>query len=116
MKYYNLKYTDIGIDEKDAGNTKAWIIRIRPKYRYDIGLLNHEITHVKQFWLTLGFHGLLYLLVKPYKLWAEILAYRVQLKWVADVLKEVNMRKFANRISTRYGLNISEEEAYNKLK
>ena len=72
--------------------------------------LPHELTHVKQWWaltaicaavlyvaqmyvpaipieamaLSLGVHGALYALLKPYRFWAEVQAYRVFAKTSPD--------------------------------
>jgi len=55
MKYYSLKYTDKMPHDWTGGYAKAWFIRIRPKYKDDRGLLEHEKTHVRQWFFTLGF-------------------------------------------------------------
>ena len=111
---YSLKYTE-NIKKGFAGYARLWFIRIRPIYKNDKGLLEHEKTHVKQFWHTFGFHGILYLLPKSYKLDAEIEAYKVQLEYVSLEMKDITRIKFANRIATMYNLNISEKEAHQLL-
>jgi hypothetical protein len=63
-----------------GGQAHGPVVVIREKYKDDEGLLRHELTHVWQWWLTLGFHPLLYLFVRPYRLWAEVAAYRRQMK------------------------------------
>ena len=109
--FYWIYYTD-NVPSGSAGCANGPVIRIRPEYEDDKGLLEHEKTHVRQFWRTLGFHSLMYLLIKRYRLNAEVEAYRVQLEYIPGEMKEINRRKFSNRIATRYGLKISEEEAY----
>jgi len=112
---YNLKYTN-SMPDLTAGYAKAFFIRIRPEYEDDKGLFQHELRHVWQFWRTLGFHSLMYLLIKRYRLASEVEAYKVQLEYIPGEMKEINRKKFSNRISTRYGLKISEDEAYKLLK
>ena len=70
-------YTD-SLPEGVGGCANGPVVRIRPKYRDDEGILHHELTHVWQYWLTLSLHPLLYLFVRRYRLWAEVQAYRVQ--------------------------------------
>lgn len=108
---YSLLYTD-KVPEGSAGYAKAWFIRVRPEYEDDKGLFQHELRHVRQFWRTLGFHSLMYLLIKRYRLASEVEAYKVQLEYIPGEMKEINRKKFSNRISTRYGLKISKEDAY----
>ena len=106
--------------------------------RNDEGILNHELNHVKQFytpllislgifaalWLWLGyiseyslfiimagysFHGLMYLLVRPYKLWSEVTSYRIQAKSYPNYQEK--LQEFAGYIAKYYNLNISQNEA-----
>jgi hypothetical protein len=116
-----------------GGVAQAFFIRIRPKYKDDKGLYEHEYTHVKQWyrWLTIwltafsfayfggvvpfeytplaffgvGIHGLLYLLVPTYKLEAESEAYAAQVKHGAD------LDAMAYHLATWYGLNITQAQA-----
>lgn len=112
---YSLKYTD-KVKEGSRGQARAWFIRIRPRYRYDKGLLEHEKTHVRQFWQTFGLHSLLYLLSKEYRLDSEAQAYKVQLEYLPYYdLKEEYRISYAKAISTKYGLKISEVEAHKLL-
>ena len=111
---YSLKYTN-NVKKDFAGQTKLWFIKIRPQYESDIGLLEHEKCHVKQFWQTFGFHGILYLFSKNYRLDAEIEAYKIQLEYAPLDLKDIIRVKFTNRIATKYNLKISEKEAHRLL-
>lgn len=69
------------------------------------GLREHELTHVKQFYRTVGISGILSLFSK-WKLQYEVEAYREQLKYVP-----ADTAYFAEYLSTRYKLNITKEEA-----
>lgn len=111
---YSLKYTD-DMPEGTGGYARAWFIRIRPKYRDDIGIHRHEEEHVWQFWVTLGLHSLLYLLSKKYRLWAEVSAYRVQLQNPPADQKEAYRRLYAGYISSDYGLSVTPDRAYRLL-
>jgi len=121
MRYYRLKYTSATKRFKRnpwcGGYAKAFCIWIRPKYEKDNGILEHEKTHVRQFYFTLGFHGLLYLLCKPYRLWAEIQAYRKQLEvYRGEGVCVVKLQTlFAKALCDNYGLDISYKQARAKL-
>lgn len=132
---YFLEYTD-SMSEKFGGAAKFASIKIRPKYEDDKGILEHEKIHVKQ-WYVVSFlilifglipififdflyyipaliivsfclHGWLYSYVDIYRLWAEIFAYREQLKWYPDDRTE----KFAQFIVDDYALG--EKYTYEK--
>lgn len=103
-------YTD-KLPDNVAGRTNGFVIRIKPSYRDDAGLLAHELVHVKQWWVTLGLHSLLYLLSDRYKLWAEVQAYKEQAKHYADDRKP----QFAGFISSNYGLDVTPEQALKLL-
>ena len=105
MRYYFLNYTD-EIAFEFGGLASGPLIRIRPKYKGDVGLLEHEKTHVRQwyavlaigllvcavmallvspaFWTVSGvspfLHQLLYRFVRPYRRWCEVRAYRKQIE------------------------------------
>ena len=105
---YSLKYTD---DLPAGFNGWAWLwhIKIRPAYSDDIGLLEHEKVHVKQFWRLGTLHAYLYWLSKRYRLKCEVEAYREQLKYGGDI------DLFAKFISEKYDLKITIEDARRKL-
>ncbi len=95
--------------ESTAGYAKGCFIKIRTKFSFEIGLLHHEITHVKQWYRTLGLHSLLYMCFKWYKKLSETEAYRVQLKYVKN--REKAIKIFTNAMVNKYGLGITVEEA-----
>lgn len=117
---YSLKYTD-EMAESTGGYAKAWFIRIRPKYREDVGIHEHEKVHVWQWWRTLGLHSLLYLCFKSYRLAAEVEAYREQLKHAPATNDPERYRQmYAGFISDPdpvkgYGLKITKEEVLKRL-
>lgn len=105
-------YTDKFVPTWAAGCARGPLIFIRPKYKNDIGLRMHEWTHVKQWLMTFGVHSMLYLMSKRYKLWAEVQAYKEQLKFCLTDKSEL----FAGFISSNYGLDVTKEEVLILLK
>ena len=106
--YYKVFYTD-RLPEGFAGKVNSCFIRIRPKYKDNIGLLEHEKKHVEQFWRHPFLHGLLYTFSKRYRCECEIEAYRTQLFYCAE-----NIDKYVQFIVEKYGLDVRIE--YIKLR
>ena len=80
---YTLTYTT-DLPPNSNGCANGPIIRIRPAYKGDEGLKQHEICHVHQWWRTLGLHSLLYLVSKRYRLRAEVEAARRDVKFMKE--------------------------------
>ena len=123
-----------------GGYAKWFYIAIRPKYRDDKGIHEHELQHVKQWWITsiiacallafwvwyaqvpdhnyifcalgLVVFQFLYTTFDSFKLKMEVLAYKKQLPHYPDDRTAL----FARFISTKYGLKITAEEAAELLK
>lgn len=140
MRYPSLTiYTD-KLPEDVGGCANGPVVRIRTKYRDDTGIHAHEAEHVRQWWMGVligvlaaltilsipsvwsawwplaliagcALHPLAYGLLPRYRLWAEARAYRIQIKHYPDD----RARLFAGFLASRYGLNISIEEAANAL-
>lgn len=108
---YKVFYTDRFIPQKYSARAIGPIILIRPSYKGNKGLLEHEKVHVRQFWSTLGLYGIPYMLSKKYRLKCELQAYKEQLKY-ADTDKR---SLFANYLATKYNLDITQEQAYKLL-
>ena len=72
----------------------------------------HELEHVKQWYMTLGMHGFLYLLFKPYKQWAEVQAMKAEIKAGGD------LNAIASNLSCEpcYELGLTKEQAIELLK
>ncbi len=104
-------YTERMIPARFAGFTIGALVLIRPFYRDDAGLLVHELTHVKQFWRSLGLSLLLYQLSKTWRLRFEVEAYRAQMACYPDDRSVL----FAGFLVTRYGLKITQDEAVQML-
>ena len=113
---YSLRYTD-DMPDNQAGYARAWFIRIRPRYKDDKGLMAHECKHVAQFWHSIGFHGMFYLLSKKYRLNCEVEAYKEQLKYAPAILDPERYRDmYAGFIANDYGLDVKKEEVLERLK
>jgi hypothetical protein len=98
------------VPEGYAGLTQAFVVRIRPSHKDDRGLIEHELVHVKQFWRSLGLHGVLYLLSKRYRLRCEIEAYRKQLEFSPQEKVERHRKLFKQAIAEKYRLGMKPEE------
>ena len=98
-------YTNFLIPARFAGITIGPVVFIRPNYKDDVGLLNHELTHVKQFWKN-PLMGLLYQFNKKYRLRYEAEAYNTQLKYASGRLD-----LFAGFLVNNYNLQITLDQA-----
>lgn len=105
-------YTNRFIPQRHQACTRGFLIFIRPEYRNDKGLLEHEKVHRRQWLRTLGLHSLLYLFVEDYRLHAEVEAFREQ----ARHYPEDRMPRFAQLLASNYLIDITEDEALDALK
>lgn len=103
---------DIGKPESTGGYAKGFYIKIKSKYKLDIGLLEHELTHVRQWYRTLTFHSFLYLFSKWYRKVSEVEAYKNQLRFFIN--RERELKIFRNALMTKYDLKLTINEV-NKL-
>lgn len=100
-------YTERFVRKGMGGIVFGPFIFIRPKYRNDVGLLEHEKVHVWQFWRTWGMYLILYNLSKTWRLWWEVEGYKEQMKHsVVD-----RSYLYANFIALKYRIPVSVEEA-----
>jgi hypothetical protein len=95
-------FTNRFIPDRFAAYTVAFIILMRPTHRADYALIAHERTHVKQFWRTLGLHGLMYPLSEKYRYKSELEAHRVEYQMAPERLD-----RLASSLARNYGLEIS---------
>jgi hypothetical protein len=132
-------YTD-NLPPNANGSTNAFVVRIRSAYKDDIGVHNHEYTHVKQWykmltiWLMfsallvastyeslgyalapaavagIGLHSLLYLFIRSYRLEAEAQAYAEQVKAGASLDDMAN-----DLAGDSYKLGITQEQAKEEI-
>ena len=137
--WYFVRYTD-KLPSWQAGNARLFIITLRKGKEHDIGLLEHEKCHVKQWWMLFlplsvvgwtglhffcadpvlmiastviaglapALHVLLYLLVRPYRQWAEVQAYRVQ---IAKGNYRDNSFAIRALLNPKYKLKLTETQA-----
>lgn len=85
-----------------AGTTIGFVIFIRPKYKDDIGLLEHEKTHVLQCYRYLFINGLLYYFSPKWRYKFELEAYKRQLGHSSAPSRDVKL--FAKYIIGNYRL------------
>jgi hypothetical protein len=111
MTYPLTFYVD-SLPDGFSGTANGPVIRLLKSHKDDIGLYQHELEHVKQWFRTLGMHSFLYLLSDRYKLWSEVQAYKVQSGYYAEDRRAM----FARFIATRYNLSITEADALEKLR
>ncbi len=126
------------LGEWKAGEARGPVVRIRKSYSNDVGLLEHELTHARQwyatsllmglaalvaqhlgcqYWqftasLSVSIHALLYAAVPSYRLWAEVQAYKTQARYYLDDRLEM----FAGFISNQYKLNMTQADAERLLR
>ena len=105
MKYYVIDFTE-KLPSGFGGTAQGPLIKLLPKYQHDVGLIEHEKTHVRQWYAVLGvglllctlltlllspslwplygaapfLHQLLYRFARPYRRWCEVRAYRKQIE------------------------------------
>lgn len=132
MRYYLLKYTDT-LPNGFGGITYGPLIKLLSKYKYDAGLLVHEKNHVRQWYLLLALglvlctlmillvstalwpmfgaapflHQLLYKIIRPYRRWCEVKAYKKQIS-----VGDYTSNDFAvTALVEKYDLGLSADEA-----
>lgn len=110
---YKIFYTDKFVQKNHAASTRVCFIFIRPQYKDDFGLHEHEKLHVAQFWRLPILHGILYSLSKKYRLNCEVDAYKEQLKYCEN--QEYSIELFSDYISSKYGLTVNEEDIKKQL-
>ena len=132
MKYYVIDFTE-KLPSGFGGTAQGPIIKILPKYKDDAGLLEHEKTHVRQWYavLALGLmvsallalllsptfwigcavapslHPLLYKFILPYRRWCEVKAYRKQIATGGYASNEFSVMMLVEK----YGLGMSVDKA-----
>jgi hypothetical protein len=119
---YPIWYTERGMTGGIIGWQRWFIIAIKPSHKGDVGLVQHELTHVKQ-WAALtlatgvvlgliymplilcapSIHAALYRFVRRYRGWCEAQAFGQQTKFYPDD----RAVKFAGYLSRNYNLDIT---------
>ena len=109
--WYKVIYTNFLIPKQYDAMTRGPFILIRPKFKEEKGLLEHETIHVRQWWKNPLFHALRYKLSKKYRLQCEVAAYKHQLKFYEND----NIYLFASYIVNKYKVNSSLYEVVKLL-
>jgi hypothetical protein len=108
MKPAIVIYSDRLVPDRFAGCCYGPLIAIRPVYRADRGLHEHEFVHARQWWRGLGLgHALRYRFSRAYRLRCEVEAYREQMRWYAVD----RLPLFARFLADKYDLRITFDEA-----
>lgn len=89
------------------------LIFIRKDLKDDRGVYLHELEHVKQWFMTLSLHPLLYLL-RPYRQWSEMRAKLQEIRVAAD--KDAAIRREAESLAHHYRLNKPADYFITKLR
>ena len=128
----------------EYGDSKLCRIRLNPKYKDDKGLIAHEYTHVKQWYVGLGvgliltlavyllsdrvdytfysvllapfWKGLAYTFIKPCRLFFEVAAFAKQISIASKEHHEYYIKAYAGIITTNYNLSVTNEEVVQKLR
>lgn len=85
------------------------VVLIRPEAWDDAGIMEHELTHTRQFWSSFGTMGLFYLFSKKHRMGYEVEAYRAQIR------EGLPVKRAAELLAGRYGLGITAEQAERSL-
>jgi len=112
---YILKYVpDLGTK---AGEATGFIVRIREDKKDDEGLLEHELSHVRDCYYFLFLPYMILLKFKWFLKWCEVRAYKRQLKYPPANGSVKARAQYAGFLATRYGLNpeLTVEKAYRLL-
>ena len=121
MAKYKIVYTD-DLPEGVGGRCEApiipmigtCVIKIRPKYKDDIGLLKHEIKHSEQY-SKCFFHGLMYNFFRDYRLECELDAYKCQIDTYGYTTIGQAMW-IVNALYNKYNLDMSIEDLTAEVK
>ena len=113
---YKIEYTTHNLSPTTGGKCYyPWYpkwgtcrIVINPKYKNDVGLLNHELKHCEQYNKNF-FHSILYTCSEWYRYKSELAAYTEQIKAYGYVsIKQTNW--IVNALYTKYDLSVSKED------
>jgi len=102
-------YSDHLVKEGFAGKCYGFLIAIRPKYKNDVGLYEHEYVHVKQFYQSFFTMGIWYELLHDKRLQYEAEAYAEQVKYGASI------ERMAFFMTAKYDLDVTVEQAKKEI-
>ena len=132
MKYYLIKWTN-NLANGFGGTAQGPLIKILSKYKDDVGLIEHEKMHVRQWYVVMAIglllstlltllvspslwplyglppflHQLLYKFMRPYRQWCEVRAYRKQIATGGYTSNEFAVTTLVEK----YDLDLSIDEA-----
>ncbi len=107
-----ITFTNRFVRKGFAGKDFGPFIFIRPDYMDDVGLIRHELVHVKQFWTEgLFIHSIRYQFSKQYRLDCEVEAYKEQLNHYPEGSRKYLTDLFAGYIANKYRLDVSKDQA-----
>jgi hypothetical protein len=75
-------------------------------------IIQHELTHVRQFWRSLMLHGIMYGAWPWYRLHAEAEACAEELRWIPREEFWPSVKEFARNLTKLYHLNVTYVEAH----
>lgn len=87
---------------------KDIIVKIKPKYKNDLGLLKHELKHIEQYKANI-LHPLYYYFSKKYRYKSELEAYREQIK-ENKYTSTSQCNWIITALSSKYNLDISTDD------
>lgn len=107
-----IRYVDkVGKDTSSFARSYGPLVLVEKAYKEDEPLLAHELEHSKQWYRTLGIHSILYKLWMPYRMEAEVAAYRVQLAEQAPINRPNALEYYAKTLAEKYNLDVDIDEA-----
>lgn len=102
-------YTNKFIPKRFASVNLFFFILMRPEFKGDKSLMEHELVHTEQVWKWLILQPIMYHASKKWRLKFEAEAYAVSVKYGLPL-------KDAGRfLSTLYNLDISQKEAEEEI-
>lgn len=110
MHFVIVTNSNLVIPKVYGAMTRGCFIFVRPEFKENYALIEHEKVHVKQFWKSFGLHPFRYNLSKDYRLKCEVEAYKRQLEYLN--FDQASKVYFAKYLAENYGLDISFDEAY----
>lgn len=134
MKYYLIKLSE-SLPNGFGGTAQGPLIKLLPKYQHDVGLIEHEKTHVRQWYAVLAIglllctlmmllvsaaiwplyglalfsHQLLYKFIRPYRRWCEVQAYRKQIAIGGYAGNEFAVTALVEKYDLRLGADEARE-------
>ena len=95
-----------------GGQARFMLVFIRPKYKEDEGIHQHELAHVELFWATLGLKTFIQLFSKKFRIWNEARAYARQMDFPDAFGHYLTWAEAAARLAgPHYGFGLTLEQA-----